>query len=188
MAKQDEFNQRISEELNTPSSFASSPSVVSYRTSPLREETYSSLEKKDLQYEKFITRLYGSYENFLKQSKIYEPIDVFDPTRDYHLDVTVVSESSAYKSDHMSPQEMIMELLNGVCTVWFTKVNGQTRRLTCTLQANYLPSDARRIRGEFFSPMFGDRIGVWELNEQTWKSFYMNRVFKMVRDDSTSLE
>jgi hypothetical protein len=36
--------------------------------------------------------------------------------------------------------------------------------------------------------MAGDRIGVWDLNEQAWKSFYMSTVIKFVRDDTTDLE
>jgi hypothetical protein len=36
--------------------------------------------------------------------------------------------------------------------------------------------------------MANGRIGVWDLNEQKWKSFYMGNVFRFVRDDSESLE
>jgi hypothetical protein len=36
--------------------------------------------------------------------------------------------------------------------------------------------------------MRGDRILIWDLNENGWKSFYMERVIKFVRDDTIGLE
>jgi hypothetical protein len=82
-----------------------------------------------------------------------------------------------------------MENLSGVCTIFFTKkTNGMTRRLTCTLNEQYMPTSEFSNRSNFFSPMGGDRIGVWDINEQAWKSFYMSSVFKFVRDDTVGNE
>jgi hypothetical protein len=81
-----------------------------------------------------------------------------------------------------------MENLTGVCSVWFVKKDGNTKRLNCTLELSKIPSAQRKTRNEFFNPLPKNRIGVWDLNEQKWKSFYMGNVFRFVRDDSTSVE
>jgi hypothetical protein len=104
------------------------------------------------------------------------------------MDVSIIKKDKVYKTDHISTQEVIMENLSGVCTVWFIKVNGSTRRLTCTLQADKIPESQDDVRYNFFSPLSNGRVGVWDINEQAWKSFYMRNVFKFVRDDSQSIE
>jgi hypothetical protein len=81
-----------------------------------------------------------------------------------------------------------MENLSGVCSIWFLKRNGNTRRLNCTLSSLSIPSGEFDTRNKFFSPMANARVGVWDLNEQKWKSFYMGNVFRFIRDDSESLE
>jgi hypothetical protein len=113
---------------------------------------------------------------------------IFDPTTDYIVDVTIIKEDAFYKTNHISSQEIILENLSGVCSVWFTKKNGSTRRLNCTLDTKYMPGKEFNTRANFFSPMAGDRVGVWDINEQRWKSFYMNNVFKFVRDDTSGIE
>ena len=124
----------------------------------------------------------------MQQNKINQTISVFDPTTDYVLDATVITKDASYKTDHLSAQETLMENLSGVCSVWFIRTDGSTKRLNCTLQQKFIPTKEWPTRTSFFSPMAGDRIGVWDLNEQKWKSFYMSKVFKFVRDDTTGLE
>jgi hypothetical protein len=183
-----DLNARLSKELNETDAFASK-AVLPYTGSTLQKATYECLQYKDRLYQQFITNTYGSYENFLNLSKINLDINVFDPTSDYIMDVTVIKKDTAFKTDHISAQEVILENLSGVCTVFFVKNDGSSRKITCTLESSAIPSGKQREdRLNFFRPLAGDRIGVWDLNSQSWKSFYMSRVFKFIRDDSQSIE
>lgn len=185
---QNNFEERLSSELNAPGSFFNTKEQKEYRSSPLQKETYERLQRNDILYQKFIIQTYGSYENFLQQSKIMQDINVYDPTIDYIMDVTVVTENAFFKTNHISSQEIIMENMSGLCSVWFTKQNGTARRLNCTLDSKYMPTKEYDIRSRFFSPLPNDRIGVWDVNQQKWKSFYMKNVFKFVRDDTSGVE
>jgi hypothetical protein len=182
------FNDKILNQLLSSNNNASKLQSL-YRGSDLQKETYASLENDDLAYKQFITRTYGSYENYLAQNKINQNINVYDPMTDYIMDVTVITKDTSYKTDHISTQEVIMENLTGFCTVYFNKKsNGASRRLSCTLEQNSIPTSQSNTRQNFFSPQKGDRVVVWDLNAQGWKSFYMSSVIKFIRDDTTGLQ
>lgn len=184
-----QLNAAITQQLVDPYSSNIAPSIMDYRQSQERQNTYDSINKDDFHFRQFITRNYGSYENYLRMNRLLRDVTIFDPQVDYKMDVRIAKPSVAYTSDHISTQEVLMELLSGVCTVFFIKkTNGAARRLTCTLSPEYIPSGGTRVRVAFFSPMAGDRLGVWDINEQGWKSFYMSSVYKFVRDDTTSNE
>lgn len=159
-----------------------------YSGSKLQKETYQKLEREDAIYNQFIKNTYGSYENFLTQTKMFQDISVYDPTIDYVMDVTVITEEASYKTDHISSQEVIMEALSGVCTVVFMKVDGSIGRITGTLDKKAMPTSQYQTRTNFFTPLSGDRIVVWDINKQDWRSFYMDRVIRFVRDDTIALE
>lgn len=75
----------------------------------------------------------------------------------------------------------IMEQLNaGVCTLFFYKVtDGSFRRMRCTLSGvSAVPSKYNR-QGV---------IAVWDLDANQWKSFYPNRVFKLIRNEKTDIQ
>ena len=159
-----------------------------YAGSRLQEETYDRLKEKDLMYQQYISQTFGSYENFLQVKKIRQSITVFDPNIHYMMDVTVVTEDAQYKSDHISADALIMEALTGVCTVYYMSVKGSPKRLNGSLERDLIPSSQYRTRANFFSPLPGDRIVLWDLNKQGWSSFYMNRAIKFIRDDTIGLE
>ena len=159
-----------------------------YSGSKLQKETYEKLEKQDALYDQFIKTTYGSYENYYQVNKIFQGISVYDPTVDYIMDVTVITEEQSYKTDHISSQEVIMEALSGVCTVVFMKVDGSVGRITGTLDKKAMPTSEYETRRNFFSPLAGDRIVMWDINKQDWRSFYMDRVIKFIRDDTVALE
>ena len=159
-----------------------------YAGSRFQKETYKSLQDQDVRYQKFITDNYGSFENYLQANKINQDIHVFDPTRDFIMDVTVVTKDQRYKSDHISAQEVIMESLSGVCTVIFMKVDGSVGRITGTLNGLAIPSKDQETRVNFFSPLPNSRVVMWDLTKQGWRSFYMDRAIKFIRDDTIDLE
>jgi hypothetical protein len=191
MSKKEEqkFSEQITQELNNPyGGISVAKSISQYRGSKIQQETYDTLEQEDRMYQAFIAKTYGSYQNFLTQNKLNQAIEVFDPGIHYIMDATIIKKDAAYKTDHLSAQEVILENLSGVCSVWFTKMDGSTRKLTCTLQPGFMPSTETNNRLGFFGPMRGDRIGAWDIIEGGWKSFYMSKVFRFVRDDTTGVE
>jgi hypothetical protein len=115
-------------------------------------------------------------------------LGIFDPTVDYVIDVQIVTRDKSYRTDHISAEEVIMEALTGICTVIFMKVNGSVGRITGTLEKKAIPSRQYRVRSQLFSPQKGDRIIMWDINKQDWRSFYMERVIKFIRDDTIGLE
>lgn len=182
------FNEQITAELLNPYGYVGERKILNYRTSDIQADEYKSVETKDLYFESYIKKTYGTYDEFLRQNRIRQQINVYDPLTDFLIDVTIIKPDAVYKTDHISSNEVILENLTGVCSVWFLKKDGNTRRLNCTLEQSHIPETQLYTRNNFFSPLSNNRIGVWDLTEQKWKSFYMGNVFKFVRDDSTSLE
>ena len=159
-----------------------------YSGSRLQAETYEKLEREDMLYDQFIKTTYGSYQNFYAANKINQGSSIYDPTIDYIMDVTVITENESFKTDHISSQEVIMEALSGVCTVVFMKMDGSVGRITGTLDSKAVPTTERQARRNCVRPLRGDRIVMWDINKQDWRSFYMDRAFRFVRDDTIALE
>lgn len=160
-----------------------------YGGSDYQLRTYSVLEMNDNLYKNFITQNYGSFENYSQRFRINQTTSVYNPLYDYTLDVKIVNESESYTSDHISPQEVILEELSGVCTVFFIKKSDNSiRRITGTLDSKYLPTKEYNTRKNFFTTLPGDRVGIWDINAQQWKSFYMSNVIRFVRDDTVGTE
>lgn len=161
---------------------------VAYWGSQYQRMQYEELKKKDPLYERFIIQTYGSYANFEQTNKVGEALDVFNPYIDYKIDVTIITNDKFYKTDHISPYEIISEAMSGVCSVDYITVKGKANRLVGTLfKKLILPSKAIE-RTNFFFPLSGNRVGMWDLVKQDWSTFYMNRVIRFVRDDTTGLE
>lgn len=191
MAKENnKFNEKLSEDISkdVQENLFAREFGGEYSGSRLQFETYKRLEQKDEEYFKYINDNFGSYENYLKVSRIDAGTNVFDPTTDYIIDVNIVTQDKSYRTDHISSEEVIMEALTGVCTVVFMKVDGSVGRITGTLEKKFIPSKQYRVRAIAFSPQQGDRILMWDINKQDWRSFYMERVIKFTRDDTSGLE
>ena len=182
------FNKKITDQLLDPYNFITARKIIDYRNGDLQTSEYQSTKDDDDDYSEYIIKNYGSLENFYKQKKIVKTARIFDPLTDFIVDVSIVKPDAVYKTDHISSYETIMENLSGVCTVWFVKKDGSTRKLSCTLESSKIPKKENDTRINFFNPLPNNRIGVWDINEQRWKSFYMANVIKFVRDDSTSVE
>lgn len=184
------FNEELSRQLDKAmqDNFFSREFGGEYSGSRIQSEKYKSLEKKDDEYRKYIFDNFGSYENYLKISRIDEGTNVFNPETDYIIDVQIVTPEKSYRTDHISSEQVIMEALGGVCTVIFMKVNGTVGRITGTLEKKYIPSKQLSVRRKVFSPQRGDRIIMWDINKQDWRSFYMQFVIKFIRDDTIGLE
>jgi hypothetical protein len=159
-----------------------------YRGSAYQLKTYESLENDPL-YTRFLTLNYGSFKNFLFAFQIEETQSpIFDPRYDVQADVTVITKNVYYKSSHISPMEMILEAMTGVCTVDVLNKTNNSMKLTGTLKKELILPDRAAERYNFFSPLPGNRIVMWNMVKQKWSSFYMNKLIRFIKDDSTDLE
>lgn len=163
-----------------------------YEGSSYRKQKYENLKEKDPLYAAFISKTFGSYQNFLFSYRlIQEQETVYDPIIDYKIDVTVINNDVYYVSDHISAQEIIMEALYGICTVHYFDIKNNIRRLNGTLEKKHILGSSANQRYSFFMPSvgrFGEKIGLWDINSQKWSSFYLSRTIKFIKDDSTDLE
>jgi hypothetical protein len=77
----------------------------------------------------------------------------------------------------MNKSNYIDALKTSKCRVEFTKVNGQTRTLYCTLQEDLLPpvpKDASK-KPHLWSE---ETVSVWDLEAAGWRSFRVDSVLK----------
>jgi len=160
-----------------------------YNGSDTQLQTYENLESSDPAYAEYIIKQYGSYQNFLFVNQIQRNFDsVFDPRYDIKTDVTVVTKEKSYKSDHISPNEIIMEGLSGICTIDYLRKNGNSDRFVGTLNKNIIDSNKSSERVQFFGPLKGNRIVMWNLIKKDWSSFFISGLIRFVRDDTIGIE
>jgi len=82
--------------------------------------------------------------------------------------------------DDPSSSQIIRELQAGDCTLFFYKItNGSFRKMKCTLSGQKPESNRANRPGV---------IVVWDLEAQQWRSFYPNRVFRLIRNEETDAE
>ena len=78
-------------------------------------------------------------------------------------------------------EDIVKQLHESVCTVTFTKVNGEERVMTCTLKENLLPAQTdveELIQKKKPNP---DVLAVWDTVAEGWRSFRWDSLkdFKM---------
>jgi hypothetical protein len=89
---------------------------------------------------------------------------------------------------NLSPNEIIMEGLSGICTIDYLKKNGNSDRFIGTLNKNIIDSNKSSERVQFFSPLQGNRIVMWNLIKKDWSSFFVGGLIRFVRDDTIGIE
>lgn len=79
-----------------------------------------------------------------------------------------------------SIEDMVSQLQQGECTLFFYKItDGSLRRMRCTLSGREpVPSKYNRQ----------GTLVVWDLDSNQWRSFYSNRVFKLIRNEKTDAQ
>jgi transposase len=96
------------------------------------------------------------------------------------LQTQELNQNSAIELVNPSIQELLLQLRQGVCTLFFYKItNGMFRRMRCTLQ-NVEPVPSKYNRQGV--------VVVWDLDASQWRSFYPNRVFKLIRNEKTDIQ
>lgn len=77
----------------------------------------------------------------------------------------------------MEKTELIKKLFDGIVTVEFTKVNGDYRKMNCTLNSSYLP-EATKVDSDLIfdekNNKSKDNLSVWDIDANGWRSFRWN--------------
>jgi hypothetical protein len=96
------------------------------------------------------------------------------------VEVQENQDSSPKEFRNPSINDIMQQLNAGVCTLFFYKVtDGSFRRMRCTLSGvSAVPTKYNR-QGV---------IAVWDLDANQWRSFYPNRVFKLIRNEKTDIQ
>lgn len=78
--------------------------------------------------------------------------------------------------------EMLTMLKSGVCTLVFTKVNGEVRKMRCTLVRDLIPTESHPKtlsddpKESETKPDNTDIIKVYDLDANGWRSFRVSSV------------
>lgn len=79
----------------------------------------------------------------------------------------------------MTREEMLVQLRSGVCNVTFTKVNGESREMRCTLVRDMIPENKTPKSPEEGEPekkINEAVIRVFDLIKEDWRSFKVDSV------------
>jgi len=72
----------------------------------------------------------------------------------------------------MNKELLVEALTNHECTVTFTKVNGETRVMPCTLKEDVIPKQEPKGTKKPNESV----VSVWCLDKQEWRSFRVDNV------------
>lgn len=74
--------------------------------------------------------------------------------------------------------KLLQDLKSAVCEVTFTKVNGETRVMRCTLDPRYIPQqiNEKHLDDQHRKPENLDVIACWDVNANGWRSFRIENV------------
>jgi hypothetical protein len=76
----------------------------------------------------------------------------------------------------MTRDEIVSMLEQGVCTVTFTKVNGELRHMPCTLKTELLPAVVSESITDKKKKINLDNLSVWCTDKNEWRSFKVANV------------
>jgi len=89
-------------------------------------------------------------------------------------------DNTAVEITNPSFAELMQQLNAGICTLFFYKItNGMFRRMRCTLNGVTPVENKYNRQGV---------VVVWDLDSSQWRSFYPNRVFKLIRNEKTDIQ
>jgi hypothetical protein len=177
----------LNSDLNDTSYFESKPKE-DYYLSDYRIQKYKNLTKNDEFFGEYIKSTYGSEENFFQFNPSLLNSKTYDPSTDFLVEVSIVTKDVNYKAGFISTTELILENINGVTTIEYFKVNGLAAKIVGTLNTNLIPSAQASTRKNAFTYLNSNRVLIWDLQKQGWSSFYMNRLIRFVKDDTSGVE
>jgi hypothetical protein len=99
---------------------------------------------------------------------------------DKSIEIREKDQTGVTEIRNPTPLQLVNELKKSICTLFFYKAtNGAFRRMVCTLKG-YEP-----VPSKFNKPGI---VVVWDLDHNNWRSFYPDRVFKLVRNENTKAQ
>lgn len=159
-----------------------------YVNSVEKKEYFKKLAKEDADFEEFIKLKYGSLENFYKFNPDLSEDRIYDPLTDYDVEVEIITEEQYLKSNFISSQELFMEVLGGVSTIQYLKVDGNAAQLIGTLKKSFIPSSQYETRDRAFAFFGSKKLLLWDITKQDWSSVYIRNMRRFIRDDTTGLQ
>jgi len=159
-----------------------------FATSALRKEQYIESIKNDEEFLEIILKKYGSLENYLLINRETFEERIYDPLTDHEIEVEIITKKEFLTSNFISSQEMFLEMLGGICTIQYYKINGHIAQVSTTLKKSLIPSSEEGTRLASMASFGGSRFLVWDLIKQDWTSFYIKNVLRFVRDDTSGIE
>jgi acyl-ACP thioesterase len=79
----------------------------------------------------------------------------------------------------ITKEELILLLKDNVCAVTFTKVNGETRTMPCTLREDLVPAYERKTPVKEATAKESATLSVWCTDKAAWRSFRVDSVIKL---------
>lgn len=78
----------------------------------------------------------------------------------------------------MNKREMMNALQSGICEVEFTKVNGETRIMKCTLDPSIIPVATKEdpLSQKKVRSVSDEVLPVWDVEREQWRSFRVENV------------
>ena len=76
----------------------------------------------------------------------------------------------------LTKEELLQKLRDRICEVTFTKVNGETRTMPCTLRADLVPAYERKTPVKEATAKESATISVWCTDKNAWRSFRVDSV------------
>ena len=81
----------------------------------------------------------------------------------------------------MTKEEIVAMLQAGICQVTFTKVNGELRKMPCTLKEELLPAKpVKNLQEEKTRKSNADNLSAWCTDKNEWRSFKIANVQEVV--------
>lgn len=185
---QDRKERFIKYDIPLDSSETENISEFDYYSSDERLNTYKEVSTKDKLFYKYIKGYYGSEDNFFKFNSQLNKIKTYDPSEDYQAEIVIITKEKIYKADFISPLELLLETMSGICTVDYFKLNGMADRLVCTLSEELIPDAEEDVRYSAFGSIGRKRLIVWNLLKGKWSSFYVPNLIRFVRDETSGIE
>jgi acyl-ACP thioesterase len=92
---------------------------------------------------------------------------------------TIAKERNRMK---LTKDQIVAALRAHVCNVTFTKVNGETRTMPCTLREDIVPAYERKTPAKEATDKEKATLSVWCTDKAAWRSFRVDSVLELQVD------
>jgi hypothetical protein len=160
--------------------------VEPYGSRQQREDNLNKAIEEDMMYSSYFYKRYGNLEVYFNLDEMYYP-KAYNPLTDKIVSVKIAKEDKVYVADHINPNQIIEELLDGIVSFLVIKVNGHVAQIMGTLREDLVNGESH-VREAAFSLLPDGRVLLWNTVKQKWSSFYPDNLLEMTRDDTTDFE